>query len=124
MGFTPLSIPHFTKKNNLHPYKNSTKESYRYYDTIVVPIIENTAEERDLKQRMAEAMEKYPNANAVLVRRHGIYVWGETWQKAKSQCECYDYLLELTVKMHQLGLPPPQQVPHDSEYKDSERRIG
>lgn len=103
----------------------STKESYRYYDEIVVPIIENTAEEKDLKERMEVAMAAYPKANAVLVRNHGIYVWGPTWQKAKSQCECYDYLLELTVKMHQLGLGAAvNKVPEGSEYKDVERITG
>lgn len=34
----------------------STKENYKFYNTIRVPIIENTAEERDLTQRMKEAM--------------------------------------------------------------------
>lgn len=24
-------------------------------------------------------------ASAILVRRHGIYVWGDNWQKAKAQ---------------------------------------
>lgn len=56
----------------------------RYDDTLVVPIIENTPEEKDLKERMAHAMEKYPDSCAVLVRRHGVYVWGETWEKAKT----------------------------------------
>lgn len=50
----------------------------------MVPIIENTPEEKDLKERMAKAMEKYPDSCAVLVRRHGVYVWGETWEKAKT----------------------------------------
>ncbi|XP_010584324.1 PREDICTED: methylthioribulose-1-phosphate dehydratase isoform X2 [Haliaeetus leucocephalus] len=58
--------------------------SYRYDDTLVVPIIENTPEEKDLKERMARALEKYPDTCAVLVRRHGVYVWGETWEKAKT----------------------------------------
>lgn len=57
---------------------------HRYDDTLVVPIIENTPEERDLKDRMALAMEEYPNSCAVLVRRHGVYVWGESWEKAKT----------------------------------------
>lgn len=56
----------------------------RYDDTLVVPIIENTPEEKDLKERMARAMEMYPDSCAVLVRRHGVYVWGETWEKAKT----------------------------------------
>ena len=50
--------------------------NYHYYETLVVPIIENTAQERDLKDRMKSAMQKYPDSNAVLVRRHGVYVWG------------------------------------------------
>ncbi|XP_041337056.1 methylthioribulose-1-phosphate dehydratase isoform X1 [Pyrgilauda ruficollis] len=79
---------------------------YRYDDTLVVPIIENTPEEKDLKERMARAMEKYPDSCAVLVRRHGVYVWGETWEKAKTMCECYDYLFDIAVQMKQHGLDP------------------
>ncbi|KAJ3079313.1 hypothetical protein HK102_003869, partial [Quaeritorhiza haematococci] len=95
----------------------SSKQNLKYYDTLVVPIIENTAEEADLQDRMAKAMEKYPNTNAVLVRRHGVYVWGETWQKAKTMCECYDYLFEIAVKMKLAGMDPTK-VPEDSEYRD------
>jgi hypothetical protein len=51
-------------------------------------------------------MQAYPHCNAILVRRHGVYVWGETWQKAKTMCECYDYLFEIAVKMKLAGLDP------------------
>ena len=61
--------------------KGDSAQYHKYYDKIVVPIIENTAEERDLKDRMAQAIKDYPLTNAVLVRRHGVYVWGPTWQK-------------------------------------------
>jgi methylthioribulose-1-phosphate dehydratase len=52
------------------------KNALSYLDTLEVPIIENTPHEEDLKESMAEAMKQYPDAPAVLVRRHGIYVWG------------------------------------------------
>jgi methylthioribulose-1-phosphate dehydratase len=55
---------------------------------------------------MTAAMEEYPDSCAVLVRRHGVYVWGETWQKAKTMCECYDYLFDMAVQMKHLGLDP------------------
>ncbi|KAI8817519.1 methylthioribulose-1-phosphate dehydratase [Fimicolochytrium jonesii] len=97
--------------------RGSSKESFRYFDRLVVPIVENTAQEEDLKDRMAKAIADYPETNAVLVRRHGVYVWGENWQKAKSMTECYDYLFEIAVKMKSVGLDPTQ-VPDDSEYRD------
>ncbi|XP_004852106.1 methylthioribulose-1-phosphate dehydratase isoform X2 [Heterocephalus glaber] len=81
---------------------------YRYNDMLVVPIIENTPEEKDLKERMARAMNEYPDSCAVLVRRHGVYVWGETWEKAKTMCECYDYLFDIAVSMKKVGLDPAQ----------------
>lgn len=34
--------------------KGSSKESLKYYDRLVVPIVENTAQEEDLKDRMAK----------------------------------------------------------------------
>jgi methylthioribulose-1-phosphate dehydratase len=75
-----------------------------YYDRVLVPIIDNTAHERDLAERMAEAMEAYPESHAVLVRRHGVYIWGRDWAHAKTQAECYHYLFEAAVRMRQLGL--------------------
>ena len=53
-----------------------TGQALSYLDTLEVPIIENTPNEEDLKDSMAEAMIKYPAAAGVLVRRHGVYVWG------------------------------------------------
>ncbi|KAH8114511.1 Methylthioribulose-1-phosphate dehydratase [Phellopilus nigrolimitatus] len=81
-----------------------TGKALSYLDTLVIPIIENTPNEEDLKDSMAETMKAYPDAPAVLVRRHGIYVWGPDWQKAKAQTECLDYLFEIGVKMKTLGL--------------------
>ena len=77
-----------------------------YHDQLVVPIIENTAHERDLADAMAAAMRDYPDATAVLVRRHGIYVWGRDWAQAKTQAECFDYLFDAALRMKQLGFDP------------------
>ncbi len=75
-----------------------------YADELVVPILENTAHECDLADAMADAIERFPATQAVLVRRHGVYVWGRDWVEAKTQAECYDYLFEAAVRMRQLGL--------------------
>jgi hypothetical protein len=62
-----------------------------FLDTLVIPIIENTPNEEDLKDSMAAAMAEYPEAAGVLVRRHGVYVWGADWEKAKTQTEVHFY---------------------------------
>ncbi|ORY72403.1 class II aldolase/adducin N-terminal [Leucosporidium creatinivorum] len=81
-----------------------TGTALSYLDTLVIPIIENTPDEEDLREGMEEAMRKYPDAPAVLVRRHGTYSWGADWEKAKGQAECLDYLLEVAVKMKLAGM--------------------
>lgn len=77
-----------------------------YYDELVVPVIENTAHECDLADAMADAIRAYPRSDAVLVRRHGVYVWGRDWVEAKTQAECYDYLFDAAVRLRQLGIDP------------------
>ncbi|KIW07817.1 methylthioribulose-1-phosphate dehydratase, variant [Verruconis gallopava] len=76
-----------------------------YWDRLRVPIIENTAHEEDLTESLEAAMEKFPDSYAVLVRRHGVYVWGDNVHKAKTMCESFDYIFQLAVEMHKLGLP-------------------
>ena len=75
-----------------------------YHDTLQIPIIENTAHEEDLKDTMEKAIEEWPETCAVLVRRHGLYVWGKDVAQAKTQCESLDYLFQLAVEMHKMGL--------------------
>ncbi|MCO5606093.1 hypothetical protein L7F22_060280 [Adiantum nelumboides] len=79
---------------------------HSYYDELVVPIIENTPREYELTDSLAEAMRAYPKSTAVLVRNHGIYVWGDSWISAKTQAECYHYLFDAALRLHNLGLDP------------------
>ncbi|KAI1617346.1 methylthioribulose-1-phosphate dehydratase [Exophiala viscosa] len=84
--------------------KGPGKGMHDFFDTLRIPIIENTAFEEDLTEHLEKAIEQYPDTYAVLVRRHGIYVWGDTPAKAKTLCESLDYLFQLAVEMHKLGL--------------------
>ncbi|CAK7238977.1 MAG: Methylthioribulose-1-phosphate dehydratase [Sporothrix thermara] len=89
-----------------------------YHDTLVIPVIENTPEEEDLTPFLEQALEDYPDTYAVLVRRHGVYVWSDTPDKAKVVAECYDYLFQLAVEMYKMGLPWVSDVkPVDLKYQ-------
>jgi ribulose-5-phosphate 4-epimerase/fuculose-1-phosphate aldolase len=75
-----------------------------YHDTLVVPIIKNTAYEGDLAASLEQVIVEYPSTFAVLVERHGVYVWGKDWKEAKTHAECYDYLFQVAVELRKLGI--------------------
>ncbi|KAK3118705.1 hypothetical protein QOZ80_9BG0704740 [Eleusine coracana subsp. coracana] len=79
-------------------------KGHGFRDELVIPIIENTPYEYELTDSLSEAISAYPKATAVLVRNHGIYVWGDSWINAKTQAECYHYLLDASIKLYQLGI--------------------
>ena len=86
---------------------------YGYFDELVIPIIENTAWEHELADCLGETIAKYPKACAVLVRRHGMYVWGDSWEQAKRHGECLHYLFEVAINMRKLGMDfnsPPKPI--------------
>ncbi|GMM37402.1 methylthioribulose 1-phosphate dehydratase [Saccharomycopsis crataegensis] len=87
-----------------------------FHDELIIPIIENTPFEEDLTGALQEAIKKYPGTTAVLVRRHGIYVWGEDVWKAKVYNEAIDYLLELAVKMYGVGIPTTCGIGEEKQY--------
>lgn len=48
---------------------------------------------------------KYPSTSAIVVRDHGIYVWGKDWQSAKTQWEHFNFkiiYLLILLKCHGL----------------------
>lgn len=89
-----------------------------YHDELVVPVIDNTAQECDLADGMADAMRAHSDAHAVLVRRHGVYVWGRDWAEVKAHAECYDYLFEAAVRMRHMGIDPAAR-PHPGRARDA-----
>jgi methylthioribulose-1-phosphate dehydratase len=71
-----------------------------------VPILDNTPHEHELSDAIRDAILRYPRSSAVLVRGHGVYIWGRDWAHAKTQAECYDYLFQAAVRLRELGIDP------------------
>lgn len=53
-------------------YGEEKKGNLGYFDRLRIPIIENTAHEEDLRDTLEEAIRRWPDTHAVLVRRHGM----------------------------------------------------
>jgi len=61
----------------------------------LVPILENDQDIPRLAVRVGENLDRYPEAHAVLLRRHGLYTWGETLADAERHVEILEFLLEV-----------------------------
>jgi methylthioribulose-1-phosphate dehydratase len=61
----------------------------------LVPILENDQDIPRLAVRVGENLDRYPEAHAFLLRRHGLYTWGETLADAERHVEILEFLLEV-----------------------------
>jgi len=77
---------------------------YDVFDLLHVPIIENVSHEKDLATVVGKTIAENTDTSAILVRGHGVYVWGRTWEHAKTQAECYDYLFRISLEESARGL--------------------
>jgi len=62
--------------------------------TEFLPIIENSQDMPALAELVGATLNKHPAAHAFLLRRHGLYSWGQTLAEAKRHIEILEFLLE------------------------------
>jgi methylthioribulose-1-phosphate dehydratase len=67
---------------------------------INIPVFDNTQDIRDLAERVKPAILSQPNSYGLLLRGHGIYVWGETVAEAKRHLEVFEYLFKYYLNSH------------------------
>jgi len=59
-----------------------------------LPIIDNSQDMPALAESIAQTLNEHPGAHGFLLRRHGLYSWGETLAQAKRHIEILEFLLE------------------------------
>jgi len=90
--------------------------NHSFDDVLEIPIIDNRPSEDLLAEQLESVIKKYPKCNAVLVRRHGLYAWGDSWEQAKTQCESFDYLFKSAIQMRSMGIDPGR-IPSQGTYR-------
>ena len=60
-----------------------------------LPIIENDQDMTQLAGGVEAMLDKYPTVHGFLLRRHGLYTWGENLEQAKRHLEILEFLLEV-----------------------------
>ena len=59
-----------------------------------IPILENDQDMVRLAGRVRDTLDRHPACHALLLRRHGLYTWGETLSQAVRHVEIAEFLLE------------------------------
>jgi methylthioribulose-1-phosphate dehydratase len=67
-----------------------------------LPILDNDQDMARLANRVREVLNNQPTCHAFLLRRHGMYTWGETLSEAVRHVEIVEFLLEALVRREQL----------------------
>jgi methylthioribulose-1-phosphate dehydratase len=65
-----------------------------------LPVIENSQDMTALAKSVEEALRKFPDSHAFLLRRHGLYTWGKDIAEAKRHIEILEFLLEVRGRMY------------------------
>ena len=64
-----------------------------------LPIIENSQDILALADVVADNLRQHPTAHGFLLRRHGLYTWGNDVAQAKRHVEILEFLLETLGRM-------------------------
>jgi methylthioribulose-1-phosphate dehydratase len=59
-----------------------------------IPILENDQDMRRLARAAGKTLAQHEHAHALLLRRHGLYTWGDTVEEAERHVEILEFLLE------------------------------
>ena len=69
-----------------------------------IPIVDNDQDMPRLAQRVGAMLDQQPDAHAFLLRRHGLYTWGDTLADAERHVEILEFLFETVGLNLQLGI--------------------
>ena len=72
-----------------------------------IPILENDQDMERLAGKVHGALIECPGAHAFLLRRHGMYTWGETLSQAARHVEIVEFLLEAAARSERGGTTWP-----------------
>jgi len=66
--------------------------------SVSIPCFENTQDMDDLSVRIGAALKGKDGVHGILLRRHGLYVWGRDVAEAKRHLEVFEYLFKYHLR--------------------------
>ncbi len=83
-----LAIEGYEMLKGLHGVKTHQHREW-------LPIIENSQDMLALAASVGDTLRKHTDAHGFLIRRHGLYTWGDDLAEAKRHVEILEFLLEV-----------------------------
>lgn len=74
-----------------------------------IPVLDNDQDMSRLAARLQDTLGRNPGCHAFLLRRHGLYTWGDSLDQAARHVEIVEFLLECVARAHPLA---PGEQPH------------
>ena len=75
-----------------------------------LPILENDQDIPRLAHEVERVLQEHPRAHGFLLRKHGLYTWGENLSEAKRHLEILEFLVEV---LGRTAAPEPTPLPGD-----------
>lgn len=69
-----------------------------------VPVLENSQDIATLAAQLVAVHHEHPETSGFLLKGHGLYTWGDSFDEAQKHVEAFEFLLETTVRAKRLGL--------------------
>lgn len=66
------------------------------HEEVVIPVVRNSQDMTELGDAFEKGFD--PGVPALLVARHGVYVWGDDLMQARHRLECLEWLLRFKVE--------------------------
>ncbi len=63
-----------------------------------LPIVDNSQDMQALAQTVSKTLNEHKSAHGFLIRRHGLYSWGDNLAQAKRHVEIFEFLLETMAR--------------------------
>src|SRR5262245_42785377 len=78
-----------------------------------LPILDNSQDYASLTSSVESALSRHPTAHGFLLRRHGLYTWGEDLAEARRHVEILEFLLEVAGRTRALPREARDGDPQD-----------
>jgi methylthioribulose-1-phosphate dehydratase len=83
-----------------------------------LPILENDQDIPKLAEEVEKVLGEHPYAHGFLLRKHGLYTWGENVSEGKRHLEILEFLMEVLGRTVEVEISALSRGPSEAHYGD------